>query len=448
MAWKIAEAGKTVLLAVHRQEIFLQTSEHLLSFGLHHNLIGSQEVCRMALLAAAKQSHLMMADMSVTLASLPTLMRRKRIPKVDYVFIDEAHHAAAKTWAKVIHAYRENGAKILGVTATPERHDGKPLSTLFDTLVMGPGMKDLIAHGFLAPFEIKEPKAQISRAGLHIVAGEFVGAEIAPRARVIVGDAISQYRKHMDGDKCLVFCSSVEEAERTASDFRDAGYRAASVDGKMKEIERGQRIRDLGNHTLQLLMSCNVLSEGLDVPSVRGMIHLRPTYSRGRWMQDVGRTLRFEPGKIAILLDHAGNRHFHGNPLDITDFDFAGKEQQKRGDQKAEQHVALRNCKNCFMPHRADQQRCPHCGHERETGAGISYQQVDGDLHDENRLVEPEIAAAMEVANIFASGNKVNGELLKVAKKHNLPEEWVDIMRARMDWWETPLGEQTIPKEN
>ena len=443
MAKKIAAAGGTVIIAVHRQEIFLQTSEHLLNFGLQHDLLGSSQVVQMALLAAAHRGELLSKSSGITLASLPTLAKRHRLPRAKYLFIDEAHHAAADTWASLINTYKRSGVRIVGVTATPERHDGKPLLGLFDDLVMGPSMRDLIVNGFLAPYEVMEPRQQIDRNGLKLVHGEFVAAEMNPRARKIVGDAIEQYRKHLDGDKCLVFCPSVEEAELTAQNFREAGYRAASVDGRMKEVERNKRIRDLGNHTLQLLTSCNILSEGLDVPSVSGMVHLRPTYSRGRWMQDVGRTIRFKPGKKAKIIDHAGNNKFHGNPMDITEFAFAGRERRERGEADEPVTFTIINCAGCYMPHESTLPKCPFCGHVREARGGPSYKKEEGDLYAEVRADDDELDAIKEAHRAFNSGG-LHKELEEIAARYNLTDEWVEMMNDRGKWWETPLGKTDV----
>ena len=447
MARKCQEAGMRVMIAVHRQEIFLQTSQHLLEAGIYHDFIGSSEVRNMASLSAAKEGHLWTQGRNnVFLASLPTLMRRERFPRLDYLFIDEAHHAAAKTWAEVITTYAHAGTKILGVTATPERHDGIPLYPMFQSLVMGPSMRELIRDGYLSPFEIKCPVEQVSREGIKVRGGEYDTKQLAPRARVIVGSAIEQYRKYLDGQKCIVFVPSVDEAKRTADDFCAAGYRAVNIDGRMKEKERRDRIRGLSTGDFQLLVNDSVLSEGLDVPNVSGLISLRPTFSRSRWMQDVGRALRYVPGKIALILDHANNSSFHGNPMDITEFGFFGdpdykpKEEKEREDMGV--HFAVRHCDNCLQPYISSVNTCPYCGHEF-VSAKRKYQQVDGELVDANREEPPEIQAAKAVALLWATNQSADG-IDAVAEQYGLDGEWVAGMRDRIRWWETPIGSENI----
>lgn len=446
MAHKIADKGKRVIICVHRQEILLQMSEHLNSFDVNHNLICAQQVKQIALLQAAKAGRLLSGGASVTLASLPTLTQRHRLPATDYLFVDEAHHSCAKTWERTIDAYKQAGTLILGVTATPERFDGKPLHGLFDVLQMGQSIESLIGAGYLAPFKIYQPPAQINRDNLPKIAGEFAAPDIIQRARKITGDAINEYRNYMDGEKCLVFCANIAEAKRIAQDFCDAGYRAASVDGQMKETERHRRIKDLGNHTLQLLTSCAVLSEGLDIPSVSGLIHLRPTCSRGRWMQDVGRTLRYEPGKISKILDHAGNTAALGNPLDIVDFAFDGNT-SSYGDRDIhdvkDEKPRLTTCSACFMPFAIEKQACPYCGALRPSVAAKSYQAVPGELVAETRAHSPAILAAMELAEI--AKQQFNGEfanaLEDISKKYDMPPEWATDMARLGRWWETPIGQ-------
>jgi len=441
MARAIAGAGQRVVIAVHRQEIFLQTSQHLVETGIPHCVVGAKEVCQIATLRAAKQGVLMATAAPVVLASMPTLMRRPRLPAAEWLFVDEAHHAAAKQWAKIIESYADSGTRILGVTATAGRHDGKPLTPLFETLVRGPELKELVAAGYLSPFEIKVPQAQVSREEVHVRGGEYVASEMAPRARKVVGDAISQYRKWLDGEQAIVFVPSVAEAERTAEDFKRAGYAAANIDGRMKEVERGRRIAAFGRGDIRLLVNDSVLSEGLDVPAVRGMISLRPTYSKGRWMQDIGRALRFEPGKTAVILDHAGNTAFHGHPFDLTDFGFHGSERWRERAERAarDNHVAVRQCKGCFMPFNSALGACPHCGLVVEA-VGRQYAQVAGELVDVAHSDAPEIAAVKELMAVVRRAGRINGELVDIAGRHGMGQSWVDAMRERVAWWQTPVG--------
>ena len=441
---KIAEvltrADKRVVMLVHRQEIFLQTSERLVDFGLSHDLICSNEVASMASINAARRGVLMPRyGNKVILASLPTLMRRGKIPKVDWVFVDEAHHSAAKTWAEVIRVYAAGGAKVLGVTATPERNDGEPLSDLFEVLVPGPPMRELIANGFLSPFSIKVPAQQIDIDGVRVKGGEYRMDDLAPRARVIVGDAIEQYRRHLDGERCIVFVPGVEEAQRAADDFCKAGYRAVAVDGKMPEVERNDRISGLAEHRYQVLVNDSVLSEGLDVPSVSGMISLRPTFSRGRWMQEVGRALRFEPGKEVVVLDHSNNTAFHGNPMDITDFRFHGNPNRRK--KKSVERVvnAVVNCPRCFVPYRAALDKCPDCGHVREKRV-VKYDKRDGDLVEHGGALDEGVLAAKAVAAALRDDAEIDERLADIARAHNMPQSWIDTMKERIDWYQTPIG--------
>lgn len=444
IARQLVNQGKRVMLTVHRQEILLQMSQHLLSFGLEHNLICSQEVKMLALTAAAKTG-VLMSPSKVTLASLPSLARQPQLPVIDYLIVDEAHHAAAKTWSNMIREYANEGIKVLGVTATPERSDGQPLYPLFKHLLYGPSIQKLIENGFLSPFEIYEPEASISRRGLHMIGGDYKASEVADRARVIVGSAIKEYAKHLLGKRCLIFCANVSEAEKTANDFAKAGYAAASVDGRMAEAERNRRLTDLRNGSLKLITSCQVLGEGVDVPTVEGMIDMQPTFSRGKYLQNFGRVLRFVPGKTAIVLDHAGNRHFHGNPMDITSFSFYGREKQKRGESEAT--VSLRHCSKCFMPYPTVKLRCPYCGCIPARAENRGPEQVAGELNIEARQETPVVVAAKELADLTRNGGLLSNNLIAIAKKHRLGDQWIMAMQARMEWWATPIGERNIERD-
>ena len=259
-----------------------------------------------------------------------TLARRiEKIPKPTLLVIDEAHHGTSGAYQKIAEAWPD--IKTLGVTATPRRLDGKGLHRCFDDLVQGPEMADLIAEGFLAGYILLAPPQVADLTVISTRMGDYSTDELAEAMdkSVITGDAVNHYRTYLNGKPAIVFCVTVEHAEHVAAQFRDAGYRAASVDGKMDRAQRRSLINGIGNGELNVLTSCELISEGVDVPVVAGAILLRPTKSLGMYLQQVGRCLRPKPdGSKAIILDHVGNALQHGVPDMVRPWTLSDKKKK------------------------------------------------------------------------------------------------------------------------
>jgi superfamily II DNA or RNA helicase len=364
IAQGLQRRGKRAVILVHRQELVEQTHRMLQKFDVPHGIIQSQR--------GMDLSH------PIHVASIQTLARRLSIvPTPDLLIMDEAHHATSTTWTKVLHHYPT--ARVLGVTATPERLDGKGLCQHFEQLVLGPSVTDLIQQGYLSrPVYYAPPGIDMQGAGIR--AGDFKREEAESRADkpTITGDAITHYRNLCNGKPSIAFCVSVRHAEHVAAGFREAGFRASVIEGSLSDADRRERIRDLGNGRLHVLTSCEILGEGVDIPVVEAAILLRPTASLALHLQQIGRVLRVCPGKEhSIILDHAGNTSRHGLAEDHREWSLLGAAERKRREAELKT-VKYRQCPKCYAVH-APLPVCPECGWEyilkpREV------EQVDGEL--------------------------------------------------------------------
>jgi DNA repair protein RadD len=312
--------GKRVLVVAHRRELIKQICEKLTWAGVPHGII-----C-----PGFKPD----PDQLVQVASIQTLARRlDKIGTFDLIIFDEVHHAIARQWAALIES--QPNAKLLGVTATVARLDGKGLGIehggFFDDLIIGPSIKDLIADGFLSPCRVFAPAEKIDLSGVRISAGDYVTADLEEVVAKIVGDPTAMYRHHADHLPAIAYCTSVKTAEATAERSREAGYRAACVHGKTPTAERDAAIAGLGNGSIEVLTSCDLISEGLDVPAVGAVLLLRPTKSLVLYMQQVGPGMRPAPGKdCLVVLDHVGNSLVHGLPDLERRWSLAGVEKKPR----------------------------------------------------------------------------------------------------------------------
>ncbi len=347
---RAAERGKRVLLLAHRKELVSQISAALDRWDVPHGIIAP---------SAAPLNH------PVQVAMAQTLARRVKLDQVgryrfDLVIIDEAHHAVPDTsWGAVLEHNRE--ALRLGVSATPCRLDGRGLGQAeggyFDAIVVGPSVADLVERGRLARPVVYAPDRMVDLSGVKKSGGDYNRGELAAKMdhAALTGDAVEHYRRLCGGAPAIAFTVTVEHSEHVAEDFRRAGFQAAVLTGATPDRERAQMIRDLGAGALHVLASCNVISEGTDIPTVTAAILLRPTASYALAMQQMGRALRAYPGKErAILLDHAGNSLRHGTPMDPVEWSLSGAKRPAKVEGKA--------CYVCraLVPARAEV--CPGCG--------------------------------------------------------------------------------------
>jgi superfamily II DNA or RNA helicase len=304
-------------------------------------------------------------------ASVQTLIRRLgQVDPFDLIIVDEAHHLIAENmWAKVIERFPS--AKLMGLTATPERLDGRGLGIAsdgyFETMIEGPKVKDLIDRGYLSKYKLFAPPVNIDLEGMKTQMGDYSKSELNERVNknTITGDAVEHYRKLCPNAKGIVFCVSVEHSKKVAKEFCDKGIIAAHLDGGTKKNKRKEILTDFKSGKIQVLTNVSLFTEGFDVPGIQTVQILRPTQSTGLWRQMIGRALRPNPGKThALILDHVSGSKTHGLPDDEYEWSLEGT--RKKGKKRQMQmKFKIRTCPDCFGTH-ALTYSCPYCGHQYE----------------------------------------------------------------------------------
>jgi DNA repair protein RadD len=358
------DRGRRVMILCHRAELIDQIVNALRQVGITPCIV------------APDQPEF---DARVYVASVWTLHNRLcRFPAPDLLVVDEAHHAVSKTtWGKILNHW-PNAAR-LGVTATPCRLSGEGLGEMFDDLVLGPTTQELIDGGYLSPVTVYAPStADIS--GVKKRGGDYVLSELetAMARSTVCGDAIAHYKRLAAGKRAVVFCVSVEHARSIATAFNEEGIKSENIDGSLDSEERKRRIKDFRDGRTLVLTSCDLVSEGFDLPAIEVGISLRPTASEGLWLQQVGRCLRTAAGKErAIILDHAGNTHRHGLPTDQREWSLKGRE-KKEAKEKA---PTVRTCKHCFSCSPSTATACRNCGEPFPVNAR-KIKHIDGELSE------------------------------------------------------------------
>lgn len=368
-----AAKGKRVCILVHRKPLLTQASKSLSAMGIPHGIIAP---------GYSQNREL------VQVASIQTLIGRvRKDPKrysFDLLIPDEAHHATSPTFRELFDLMPK--AKILGVTATPQRTDGQGLGVnvggVFDAMVVGPSMRELIDMGNLCEPVVFAPPNDLDMTGVRTSGKDFNAADAEERVNKpsITGSAVEHYRKLCDGLPAVAFCISVAHAEQVAADFRAAGYRAASIDGTTDDDLRDKYMGGLANGEIQVLTSCDTISEGADIPAVACAMLLRPTQSVIMYLQQVGRALRTSKGKTqAIILDHVGNVMRHGLPDEDREWSLEGKTKGKRKAADAEPVAPVRQCETCYHSYPPRLNVCPRCGTPHEA-KGRKIEEREGEL--------------------------------------------------------------------
>lgn len=295
----------------------------------------------------------------------------------DLVVIDEAHHAAARTYVAILESYPD--ARVMGLTATPARLDGKPLD-MFDEILEGPPSEELVAAGHLAEVRYFAPDAGAARAlvdGVRQTAGDFDRAAIGTRsiAPELVGGIVDHWFSHAKGLQTIVFAVTIRHAQAIARKFRVRGVAVEVISGDTPEGQRQRMLADFRSAAVTVLVNVELFGEGLDVPNVRCVVQARPTMSLTLFRQQCGRAMR--PGNVRpIVLDHAGNVWRHGVPTAPVPWSLEGRIRPEAGG------VVVRRCACGSVSPRVDG-ACPECGATIERA-----ERMDPEENERARLME------------------------------------------------------------
>ena len=372
MAKASADKGKRVLALTHKESILDQISESFESFGIDHGII-----------KAGRQQDL---SLNVQVCSVQTLAIRLAKGKMDidadFVIMDEAHHAAAGQWTFLADYFKDS--YLLGATATPCRLDGRGLGDLFESLVMGPTVLELIEEKKLVLPRVYRPDTPIDLTQISTSMGDFNRGEMATviNRPKITGDTIAQYKKRGRNLPAVVFCCSIAHAEQVAFEFNQASIAADYIAGSMSSAVIKSKLRALASGSIKVLCSCDLISEGTDIPAVGCAILLRPTHSLSLYLQQVGRVLRpFEGKDESIILDQVDNILRHGHPAQDREWSLQQTKKKVRKGQTESEDINVKDCPECLATFMMPADCCPHCGHELEKKERL-LSHVNGELKE------------------------------------------------------------------
>ena len=335
IARRATAKGNRVLFMVHRQEIVQQVVKTFRADGVDMNL--------------------------ATIGMVQTITRHvDDLDPPQIIFVDEAHHALARTYQRVLEAFPK--AYKLLFTATPYRLNGAGFTDIADDLITGNQVGWLIDHHFLAPVDYYAP-SQIDASKLRTKrTGEYSEDSIKEAMKPkIYGNAVKHYLKLAAGKQAIAYTYNVDSAIRLAQAFNSQGITARAVAGSTPKEERRKIIEDYRAGKIKIVTNAELFTEGLDLPNVDCVIMLRPTQSLSLYLQFAMRSMNPREGKTATIIDHVGNVERFGLPTDDREWTLEGREKGKSSSSGAT-IKSVTVCQTCFASFYRTGGTCPYCG--------------------------------------------------------------------------------------
>lgn len=365
--------GHNVLFLAHRRELISQAHQKLYAASVDAGVI-----------LAGHPAH---PSAPVQIASVWTLWSRAvrgaaiPMPPANLIIIDEAHHARATTYRRIVEAYPD--ATVIGLTATPCRSDGKGLGAIFDDLIEAPSIAKLVQDSYLVPTKVYAPDKP-DLTGVTTARGDYVEKQLAERMDKpqLIGCIAEHWARHARDRKTVLFATGVAHSLHCRDELRGAGAMAEHIDGSTPVDEREAILAGFAAGTVDVICNAQVLTEGWDCPDAAALVLARPTKSIVLYRQMLGRVMRTAPGKSdALVLDHAGAVFEHGLPEDPVRWTLSPDKRADRPMQRARAAGSMPKLEACLEcgAARFGGKPCPACGW-RPRRRAESFEVADGEL--------------------------------------------------------------------
>ena len=331
--------GLRTFLLVHRRELVHQAQDTLAK-ACPGVTIGVE---------AAGFPSVPWADLHIGMVQ--TIVRRAHVPTPDLVIVDEAHHTRARSWEIVLS--RWPNARVLGLTATPERLDGKGLHALFDAMVLGPSPSELIDAGWLAPCRVLSLPSHF-RGLRRNRSGDYREDDLRSAVNSkVVADAVKAYMRYARNLSTIFFGASIEHSKQVCHDLRALGIATEHIDGSDTMQRRDHIMEALRGGAVKLVGNVHLIDEGFDAPGCACVMMGYPTASITRLLQMAGRAMRPGPDKTALILDLGGSCHELGLPDQPREWSL-----EDGATPPSQFPTPCGACHTFFLP----PPPCPHCG--------------------------------------------------------------------------------------
>lgn len=283
--------GNRVLILAHRGELLEQAADKIRkATGLGCATEKAEETC-------------LGSWFRITVGSVQSMMRESRLSRFpddyfDTIIIDEAHHCISDSYQRVLHHFPE--AKVLGVTATPDRGDMKNLGQVFESLAYEYTLPRAIKEGYLSPIKAVTIPLQVDLTGVGVQSGDFKAGDLGTALDPYLEGIATEMEKYCREKKTVVFLPLVKTSQKFRDILNAHGFQAAEVNGESQD--RTEVLQEFADGRYNVLCNSMLLTEGWDCPSVDCIVVLRPTKVRSLYCQMVGRGTRLSSGKDHLLL--------------------------------------------------------------------------------------------------------------------------------------------------
>lgn len=283
--------GDRVLILAHRGELLEQASDKIAkATGLGCAIEKAESTC-------------LDSWFRITVGSVQTMMREKRLRQFpedyfDTIIIDEAHHCISDSYQRVLQHFPK--AKILGVTATPDRGDMRNLGSVFESMAYEYTLPKAIKEGYLSPIKAVTIPLKVDLTSVGTQSGDFKAGDLGTVLDPYLHTIAEEMKEYCYDRKTVVFLPLVKTSQKFRDILNENGFRAAEVNGDSQD--RTEILKDFEANRYNVLCNSMLLTEGWDCPSVDCIVVLRPTKVRSLYCQMVGRGTRLSPGKEHLLL--------------------------------------------------------------------------------------------------------------------------------------------------
>lgn len=407
IARRTTQNNNRVMFLIHRKEVLNQAVETFNEQGVNPDLL--------------------------TAGMVQTLTRRvDKLAVPDVILVDEAHHALAKSYQRILSKFPK--AIVLLFTATPHRTGKMQLDQIADDIIVGQSIHELTDKGFLAPFRyFQTPNDFDSKLLKRSSTGDYTAESMQQAMSTkIFGHIVKQYKRIASGMQAVVYTYSVDSAHKIAAEFNEAGISAREVDGTTPQQLRDLIVDKFRSQEIQILVNVNLFTEGVDLPNVDCVIMARPTSSLALYLQFSMRCLNPRPGKTAIIIDHANNFKQFGYPDDDRDWKKAIKSgRQKSKSLLKDPGLSIITCDYCFAVVKTNEVKngkCPICSkpikvHEAKPVIDVDLVEA---TKDRQKLIHEIVHSNLlkEVANKTVGELHSLKELQAYAKLHGYKKGW------------------------
>ena len=283
--------GERVLILAHRGELLDQAADKL------------SKATGLGCAVEKAENSSLGSWFRVVVGSVQSLMRDKRlnqfsIDHFDTIIVDEAHHSISDSYQKVLNYFED--AKVLGVTATPDRGDMKNLGSYYESLAYEYTLPKAIKEGYLSPIKALTVPLKLDLSGVSQQAGDFKTSDLGTALDPYLHQIADEMVKYCMDRKTVVFLPLIKTSQKFTEILNSKGFNAAEINGESKD--RAEILGDFDNDKYNVLCNSMLLTESWDCPSVDCIVVLRPTKIRSLYSQMVGRGTRLYPGKDHLLL--------------------------------------------------------------------------------------------------------------------------------------------------